>query len=379
MSPWIARNRNYIDFTLASMLRRKGKNVSIVFVYTLVVFVLSSVIFFSNAIRKEAQAVLAESPEMLVQRVVAGRHDLIPVALAQEMSEIRGVGAVQPRLWGYYYHAAARANYTIMAEPDFKHGDDKIVVGNGVLASWGSVTPEGLYFKAFDGKVMILKVADSFSAKTNLVTSDIILTSENTFRRLFGIPPGVATDLALSIRNEAESQVIAEKIDARWPDTRTISRQDIARTYAAIFDWRSGYVIVILSMSILSFFIFAWDKATGLSAEERREIGILKALGWDTSDVLLLKFWESASISLISFLVGVILAYAHVYFANASLFEHALKGWGPFYPSFTLKPTLDPYQLASLFFLTVVPYSLITIIPTWGAAVADPDAVMRQV
>jgi ABC-type lipoprotein release transport system permease subunit len=281
-------------------------------------------------------------------------------------------------LWGYYYHAAARANYTIMAEPDFKYPDDRIVVGNGVLASWGSVTPEGLYFKAFDGKVMILKVADSFSAKTNLVTSDIVLTSENTFRRLFGIPPDVATDLALSIRNEAESQVIAEKIDARWPDTRTISRQDISRTYAAIFDWRSGYVIVILSMSILSFFIFAWDKATGLSAEERREIGILKALGWDTSDVLLLKFWESASISLISFLVGVILAYVHVYFANASLFEHALKGWGPFYPSFTLKPTLDPYQLASLFFLTVVPYSLITIIPTWGAAVADPDAVMRQ-
>ena len=80
------------------MLRRKGKNVSVILVYTLVVFVLSSVIFFSNAIRKEAQTILAQSPEMLVQRVVAGRHDLIPIAYAQEISQIRGVGAVQPRL-----------------------------------------------------------------------------------------------------------------------------------------------------------------------------------------------------------------------------------------------------------------------------------------
>ena len=46
----------------------------------------------------------------------------------------------------------------------------------------------------------------------------------------------------------------------------------------------------------------AWDKATEPQPEERREIGVLKAVGWETSDVLAMKFWEGSSISLTAFL-----------------------------------------------------------------------------
>jgi ABC-type lipoprotein release transport system permease subunit len=137
-------------------------------------------------------------------------------------------------------------------------------------------------------------------------------------------------------------------------------------------------LIVMLSVAVLSFIIFAWDKATGLSAEERKEIGILKSIGWETADVLLLKFWEGTVISLSAFLAGVILAYGHVFFFSASLFEQALKGWAVLYPQFKLTPAVDPYQLAVLFFLTVVPYTVTTIIPSWRAATVDPDAAMRS-
>ncbi len=154
-------------------------------------------------------------------------------------------------------------------------------------------------------------------------------------------------------------------------------REDIRRTYTSLFDWRSGYIIVLLAGAVLAFFIFAWDKATGLSAQERAEIGILKALGWDTSDILLLKFWEGLVICLTAFLVGVIAAYVHVFFAAAPLFEHALKGWAVLYPNFKLSPVFSAYQLSTVFALTVLPYALITIVPAWRAATMDPDAVMR--
>jgi ABC-type lipoprotein release transport system permease subunit len=137
-------------------------------------------------------------------------------------------------------------------------------------------------------------------------------------------------------------------------------------------------LIVMLSVAVLSFIIFAWDKATGLSAEERKEIGILKSIGWETADVLLLKFWEGTVISLSAFFVGVILAYCHVFFFSAPLFEQALKGWAVLYPQFRLTPFVDPYQLAVLFFLTVIPYTVTTIIPSWRAATVDPDAAMRS-
>ena len=49
---------------------------------------------------------------------------------------------------------------------------------------------------------------------------------------------------------------------------------------------------------MLAFAILAWDKASGLSAEEKREIGILKAIGWETGDIIRMKLWESLLIAL---------------------------------------------------------------------------------
>jgi ABC-type lipoprotein release transport system permease subunit len=210
------------------------------------------------------------------------------------------------------------------------------------------------------------------------VSSDLIIMTEKDFREMFDFPSGRATDLALTVTNPREITTVANKIVKLFPDTRPILKSEILRTYDSVFDWRGGMLIVILSMAVISFIIFAWDKATGLSAEERKEIGILKSIGWETADVLLLKFWEGTVISLSAFLSGVILAYCHVFFFSASLFDQALKGWAVLYPQFKLTPDIDPYQLSVLFFLTVVPYTVTTIIPSWRAATVDPDAAMRS-
>jgi ABC-type lipoprotein release transport system permease subunit len=347
-------------------------------VYTFVVFLISSVIFFSAAIKTEADKILSASPEMIVQRVIAGRHDLIPLEYVDKIKNIRGARDVKPRLWGYYFQPATGTNYTIMAPDDFRHKEDQVVIGDGVLRTWGKMYKNKLSFETYDGQVLTLGIAGTFSSQSDLISSDLILTSKASFRRLFGLPEYFATDLVLRIRNPKETSTIAKKIKLILPDTRPVQKDEIKRTYAALFGWRSGFIIVLLAAAIASFFIFALDKATGLSAEEKREIGILKGVGWDTSDILLMKFWEGATVSLTAFLMGVILAYIHVYFASAPLFEHALKGWAVLYPKFTLKPEINLFQLTTLFFLTVLPYSLVTIIPCWKVSVSDPDSVMRE-
>jgi ABC-type lipoprotein release transport system permease subunit len=185
------------------------------------------------------------------------------------------------------------------------------------------------------------------------------------------------TDLVVRVRNERELPTIAQKIAESLPDARIVLRDEILRTYEAVFSWRGGILIVILAGAALAFMILAWDKASGLSPEEKREIGILKAVGWETSDVLLLKFWEGMAISLTSFLVGMLLAYIHTFAASAALFAPILKGWGVLFPRFRLIPSLDAPLIIALFFLTVVPYIVATIIPSWRASIVDPDAVMR--
>jgi len=376
---WFERQRNFLDFTLSSLSRRKGKNAALMLVYTLLVFLISSVIFFTHAIRREAEALLTSAPDMILQRIIAGRHDLIPLSCGEKIKTIRGVKSVQGRLWGYYYHPAAHANYTVMAADDFSAGDAAAEVGSGVARTWQTAGDNILYFKTFDGTLLGLRIAKVFSAASDLAAADLILVSRATFKKLFGISEALATDLAIEIGNRKEAATIALKMVQMYPDTRPILKDEILRTYAAIFDWRSGYIIVLLSGTALAFIIFAWDKATGLSAEEKIEVGVLKAVGWDTADVLIMKFWEGTVISLTSFFAGVIAAYIHVFFAAAPLFAHALKGWSVLYPLFKMNPSVNAFQIGILFFFTVVPYTLITIIPAWRVAVTEPDAVMRQI
>jgi len=112
MRNWIERQRKILDFTLASLLRRKGKNAALISVYILVVLMLASVMFFTYALKREASLILKDAPEMIVQRMAAGRTDLVPVHYIDKVKAIRGVHSSKGRLWGYYYDSVIGANYT---------------------------------------------------------------------------------------------------------------------------------------------------------------------------------------------------------------------------------------------------------------------------
>jgi ABC-type lipoprotein release transport system permease subunit len=374
----LERHRNILDFALSSLLRRKGKNLSLLAVYTLIVFIIASIVFFTQALKREAGLTLQDAPDLVVQRMVAGRHDPIPVAYAERIAALRGVSEVKPRLWGYYYDAVSGANFTLLANDDAPPAAETIFIGSGVARTLRLSQGDFLPLKDAKGAPALFSVEKIFPSASELVAADLIQMRGDDFRKLFDFPAGRATDLAVSAGNPAELQTIAAKIVHEFPDTRPILKSEMLRTYDSVFDWRSGIVLVVLAVAVLSFIIFAWDKATGLSAEERKEIGILKSIGWETGDVLLLKSWEGAVISLTAYLAGVSLGYLHVFFFSASLFEHALKGWSVLYPEFKLTPVIDPYLLSVLFLLTVGPYIVATVVPSWLAATVDPDAAMRS-
>lgn len=413
MRAWIEKQRYIIDFTISSLLRRKVKNFGLLALYTLIVFILASTMFFTYSIKKEASLILKDAPEIVVQKIVAGRHDLLPVEYLEIINKIRGVETVESRLWGYYYDSLVGANYTLLTPPashdksqssakttvvEGEKGDPHavalanplfefngvalepgtLIIGNGVARLRNIGKGDYMPFRAFDGKIMNLKIVDTLSSESELVSSDLMLITEEDYRKLFGIDKNYVTDMTVVVNNPSEIAMVASKISKHLPMARPIIRDEILRTYDSIFNWRGGMMIVIFSAAVLAFVIFAWDKASGLSAGERREIGILKAVGWETSDVIQMKFWEGAVVSLTAFFSGVILAYIHVFFTGSMVFEPALKGWSSLYPHFALTPFINVEQLTTLFFLTVVPYTVATIVPIWRAATIDPDTAMRH-
>jgi ABC-type lipoprotein release transport system permease subunit len=377
MKLWIARQRYLADFTLASLARRKTKNLGLLLVFSLLVFVLASVMLFTSALRHEATQVLANSPEIILQRMVAGRHDLIPPGYIERIGRIRGVQKTTGRLWGYYYDPVVKANYTFLGLTEEAPATGRIKVGAGLARYRGVQAGNVLSFRSYSGKLFSFTVDAVLPTDSELVSADLVLLAEADFRAFFDYPAGHWTDITLAVANAQEVRTVAQKLANALPDSRPILRDEVLRTYQSIFDWREGIVLALLSAAILAFAILAWDKASGLSAEEKREIGILKAIGWETGDVIRMKLWEGLLISLTAFLVGYIAAYVHVFHFSATLFEPVLKGWAVLYPRFTLSPVIDGLQIATLFFFTVLPYAVAVLVPIWRAAITDPDAVMR--
>jgi lipoprotein-releasing system permease protein len=374
---WLTRQRYLLDFTVAAMRRRIVRNLGLLLVYSGMIFLLASVLLYTDALKNEAALLLAEAPEIVVQRMVAGHHDWIPATHAETLRGMRGVREVRGRLWGYHHDPAIGANYTVMVPPANDVTPGTAIIGPALARARGAGPGDLLSFRGHDGSLQTFAIAAILPQASALLSADLFLIAETDFRAWFGVTDGRYTDLALQIPNPHELETVAEKVRTALPDSRTILREDMQRTYAAIFDWRSALVLIPLSAALLAFGILAWEKASGLSADERREIGILKAVGWDTGDILAMKLWEGGLLSLLAFLCGSVAAYWHVFGWSAPLLAPVLQGWSVLYPDFSLTPSIAGTQWLTLFLLTVLPYLAATLVPVWRAAITDPVEIMR--
>jgi len=377
-----------IDYAISSLFRRRYKSLAIITAFTIVVTALASILLFSNSLKIEARYVLDSAPDLIVQKIVGGRHDLIPLEYADTIKKIPGVGVVAPRYWGYYYDPLTEANYTVqgtdanaktlqLLDGRLPSGNDECAIGAGIAEIKKTGTGGELILVDSSNTGVLYEVVGVFRAKSSMLTNDLIILPNEAVIDFFGYPPGKATDIAVQIYNKNELQTAATKVKRLLPDSRPITKTELIRTYEMVFNWRSGMMLSVFSAALIAFCILAWDKATGISADEKQEIGILKAIGWDTSEVLALKFWEGFIIALTSFLLGTIAGYLHVFTFNAFFLAPVIKGWSVVFPDFHLTPLLDPYLVFTLGFLTITPYVASTVIPAWKTAITDPETIMR--
>ncbi|MEO5368181.1 MAG: ABC transporter permease, partial [Magnetococcus sp. WYHC-3] len=280
-------------------------------------------------------------------------------------------------LWGYWYDAVSRANFTVLAPHQDGPPPGQIFMGAGAARVRGAATGDILTLRGADGVSRPFVVRQVLHPASALLTNDLLVMHPDDFHPFLGHPPGFFTDITLEVPHSREVSLVARRVLERLPSSRVITRSDMVNTYRGVLDWRHGMLMLMLSGALLAFVILAWDKASGLSAEERREIGILKGLGWDTRDIMTSKLQEGGLLSLGAFLLGYLLAWGQVFLLDAPLFSAFLKGWSVLYPAFPLTPRVDALDILILGFFTVLPYTAATLVPVWRAAVSDPDAVMR--
>jgi ABC-type lipoprotein release transport system permease subunit len=204
----------------------------------------------------------------------------------------------------------------------------------------------------------------------------MLLMSQSDARNLFVVPEPFVTDLMVYVGNPRETDTIASEITERIAGSRVLTKKQILKTYSVVFNWRSGFGSICLLTSLVAFVILAYDKASGLSREDLREVGILKILGWQATDVMAIRFWESAIVSIFAFLLGYSMAWVHVVWWHGVLFRPLLLGWSVLRPELNIVPLLNFQDVFLIFAMSVLPYLCATVVPAWRSAMVRPDTVI---
>jgi ABC-type lipoprotein release transport system permease subunit len=382
-----------LGYAMGALARRRAKSLALGGGLAVSVALVAAVLFLASSLRGEADRARLALPDVLVQRLVGGRPATISVAEASQLTDIASVRAVRARVWGYVFMPDLQGNVTVVGVPagarslddvhgvlsegrDRHPGAHEMIAGETLARFLGLHVGDSLALPSATAS-QPLQLVGTFASSVEAYTNDVLACDEDDARAVLDVPPGAATDLALDVINPAEARVVARSVLARLPGTRVVERDLLGRVYALAYGRRAGLVLAALVPALLALLVLAWDRASGLGPDERREIAILKAVGWSNSDVLWEKLYESLLVGAAATAAGLLIAYAWVFALGAPGLRAAIAGWSVLYPDGALTPEVDVAQLLAITLAVLGPFVGLSIVPAWRAASVDPMESMR--
>jgi len=360
---------------------------------TLLVALLASTFFLSNAMKSEYNTLVDTYPDIVLQNQKAGVQATIKSSIADKILFIDGVQSSEARVYGSYYFSSARSKLDIVGVDIFSpslspfittlmksyslHEGEILVSKNAKKLLNKYYYKKSFNFVKSDGSLSKMQIQGVFKNSEKLLNKNMLVMLKSDARNIFDYKEGEARDIAINVANADEVAFIANKIGQLYPSMKVILKKDLRVKYENLYNLRSGFFLTIFVISFFTFFIIIYDKLSGLNSEKRREIGVLKAIGWRVEDVLNAKLYEGAILSLSAYLTGIIVAFVYVYLFHAPLLKNIFLNNYNLLQNYTIHFSIDYETLALLFFLSVPIYIAASVIPSWKIATLDADEVMR--
>jgi len=388
---------SFLNFLFLSLRKHKSKHIAIFIISTLLVFLLSAVSFLSSSLQHATQSTLKGKSDFLIQKIRAGVSVQTPLSWIKELEQIPGITTITPRIQGRYLLPNDDTYFTIIGIDFFdeqidknlkqvlQHLDiknflkhDQMLVGQGVKAYMQTKHFDD-YFNFFTpkGEKKKIDIFATFPKESNLLNSDIILMSAHNAREILGIDTGYASDIALFVPNEAERDNIAFKLRSLHFDARIIDKRDIKRAYEKFYSYKSGLFLMLFFLTLITFMLILYQRYALVGSSDKKEIAILRMLGWSIKDILTLKLLETLFLGIFTFMLGVVLAYIFVFVCDAPLLRDIFLGFGNLAIQPHFQPVIDGGVLASIFLFFILPFVFAVIIPVWKIAITDPYEGMK--
>lgn len=359
-----------------------------------ILFPFISAISILEGIKKQSGISIEEGADIYVSMDMYGRNGMIPYGFAREIEKIDGVIKAVPRVISRVYVEGKllvllglpqeQVSDSVSFAKGSLPGPDEIVIGQRVAENLdldiGSNLSIGVRVFAIIDHVpfiqkKIYRVSGIFDAESSIWTADLILMDVDEAISVYEMEDFV-TDIAVDVR-PGYTRPVAEAVQKMNAFFR-IQTKEIAQTYVEKgFDAKGGVFIIIYTIA-LAIAIPAILVISGFGRGERRkEIGILKATGWKTQDVLEMIFFENTIIALISAPGAFVLSYLWVRFLNGIFLINIFVAGMDSVPTFPVPSQFTPMPLLLSFLFSLVLTMIGSIYSTWRVAVTPPSEAMR--
>ena len=390
---------NRLYFAFINLSRDPKGHIGIGILSIIIIFFISSIMLFSHALQQSMLEALKAQPDFVVQKVRG--EFIVPIKknIADEIIEIAGTTHVSLRVWGRYKFANTQKSILIIGidfldeqshdsleklvkTTDLNHflmDKNQILIGEGV-SKWMKETKRGNLLRVYTpkGKAINLKVFKVIPKDLNLFSNDLVIVNIKTAQKIFGLKRRSVTDITFDAPNELEWDIIPIKVSSLDSDLRVISKKESYKAYQEMFDYRGGFFLLSFIMVAMSFMMLLYQRYSQVYSSQKRSIGILKAIGWGVGDVLVMKFYETFIVVIVSFLIGFLLAYSFVFIFDAPILRDIFLSSSNFeLTNLKLYSSIDWFNITTIFILFALPFFMAVLIPVWKIATISPKETMR--
>ena len=380
-------------FAVRNLVRRWRRSLAVGVPLALAIAVATAATLIADGIRRDAARAAERAPDLSFQRLQQGR--LLPLEHAPLQRALLDTGQVA---------SVAERVFVLVPAPGDEDGS---ALATLIGADWSRAAPPAGVVKGrlpapdergvvalgrgVAGRLEIghrwkvptsstphpLKIVGILSDEVAVHGANMALTSMHDARVVAGLEPTEVSEVSATLRPGANPIEISDDVRGRFPGIRVIGRSALARILDAIYGSRSGAFLTIWLVLLLVAPAVAWALGMDIAASERRELGVLKALGWSTLELIETRMIEGGLLGLLATLGGAVLGMIFALLGAPGLADLFI-GWTAIYPSFPPPLALEAGSALALFGLGIVPLLAASAVPAWRIGSTPPEAVMRD-
>lgn len=360
--------------------RRPGEALLTAGALAALVATVATSLLLHQAVEATVTRLYADGPSLVVTRLGPAGWQPIPADAVDAVATVPGALRPRLRVWGTAraddlpltivgVDRAAADALTAAGLPAPAVGE--VVLGPGAGAIAGSFLP-----LRGPGEPRDPFITHVLPTDLGLVAHDAALLHVDDARALLGVPPGHGTDLAVDVHHDGTEAAIRPELAAALPFPVVITTRTEARgATVAGLSRRGGLGLLLLLPALLALALLIASAARD-RAGRAAEVGLLKAMGWTTADVVRLSLARALAVGLPAVALGGATAVALVLWPGVSWPGALLLGWEGPPPALHLDAGGAALVLAEVGAFALLPWLAASLWPAVRGATRDPQELL---